>query len=115
MRYQPYALQRAIRQYGVQAQFYRAQTNEFGCEGRPQRVFCCAGLFHPSNSFLTLTVDNAGQIPTPKRPMLLIAATDEVRLNDAVLIHGKQYSVTGLDDVGGLGFCFDLSLQEVAP
>ena len=115
MRYQPYALQRAIRQYGVQAQFYRAQTNEFGCEGRPQKVFCCAGIFHPSNSFLTLTVTDAGQVPTPKHPMLLIAATDEVRLNDAVLIHGKQYSVTGINDVGGLEFCFDLSLQEVAP
>ena len=115
MRYQPYALQRAIRQYGVQAQFYRAQTNEFGCEGRPQKVFCCAGLVHPSNSFLTLTVTDAGQVPTPKHPMLLIAATDEVRLNDAVLIHGKQYSVTGINDVGGLEFCFDLSLQEVAP
>lgn len=115
MRYQPYALKRAIEQHGVQAQFYRAQTNEFGCEGRPKKVFCCAGLFHQSNSFLNLTVDNAGQIPTQKHPMLLILATKEVEINDAALIHGKQYNVTGLNDIGGLGFCFDLSLQEVTP
>lgn len=115
MRYQPYALKRAIEQHGVQAQFYRAQTNEFGCEGRPQKVFCCAGLFHPSNSFLNLTVTDAGQVPTPKHPMLLILKANEVRLNDAVLIQGKQYNVTGIDDIGERGFCLDLSLQEVAP
>lgn len=108
-----YTLSQAIKQYGRDFNVMRSTLNEFKepVGGTPVGSF--RGLFHTSAGFLDITLSEAGKIASRKYPQLLTLHTDKIQKEDIVTLEGRKYTVTGVDDIGGLHLCTDLSLREV--
>ena len=77
------------------------------------RVLERHGLFHEANGFLNVSLVEAGKVRTQKEPKLLIRYTKDVNKNDKVTVDGATYKVIGIDDLGNLHLCLDLSLEAV--
>ena len=50
---------------------------------------------------------------TQKEPKLLVRYTKDINKNDKVVVDGAAYKVIGIDDLGNLHLCLDLSLEAV--
>lgn len=115
--HQTHALSRLIETRGQQATIYREAENEFHESVGTQSIGDFRGLFHEANSYLGVSIAEAGKIYTAKQPMFLIvytmAHTDDIRKEDILEIAGRCFRVTGLDDLGNLGMFLDISLEVI--
>lgn len=110
---QAYNLNRAIERNGKVAEILRAGENEFHEPTAPATVCKLRGLYHTSNKFVDIKTGEAARIETRRYPKLLILYTEIIKPDDTVKCSGKVYTVTGVEDVGGLHICTDLSLKEI--
>lgn len=110
---QAYTLSQAIEQYGKSAELWRPGKGQYGSPGVPQKVTDLKGLFHTSNSYLNVTIQEAGKLSDNKQPMFLILHSSYPKKGDTLKISGHTFTVNTVDDVGMLGICMDLSLTEV--
>lgn len=108
-----YTLSQAIKRYGLDFDVTRSKPNEFKEPIGEEPVGSFRGLFHTSAGFLDISLAEAGKIASRKYPQLLILYTDKIQKEDTVNLENREYAVTGVDDVGGLHLCTDLSLREV--
>lgn len=107
-----YTLTQAIRRAGVDVEVTRPAKNEFGEPAGETLVGTLRGLWHTSSGFLDVTLQDGAKLYDRKYPMLLVAYTDAVQPEDIITRAGHRYNVTGVDDVGGLRLCVDISLRE---
>ncbi|MCR2023647.1 head-tail adaptor protein, partial [Blautia pseudococcoides] len=66
-----------------------------------------------ANGFLNVSLVEAGKIRTQKEPKLLVRYTKDINKNDKVAVGEVVYKVIGIDDLGSLHLCLDLSLEAV--
>ena len=112
--HQLHGIPQAITHHGVDFTVKRDVEDIFKESIWEQEIGAFRGLFHTSSSFLTINYQDKGQVFTEKKPKLLILYTDRLRVNDKIYTKdGRSYSVTGIDDLGGLHLCLDLSLKEM--
>lgn len=113
--HQTHVLSRLIETRGQQAAIYREAENEFHEPVGTQIIGEFQGLFHEANSYLGVSITEAGKIYTAKQPMFLMVYTMEhtadIREQDILEIAGRRFRVTGLDDLGNLGLFLDISLE----
>ncbi len=111
--HQIHTLQRMIQRHGVDFKVLRDGKNEFGEPSGEREICSLRGLFHASNGFLAITFADKGQVSTEKKPRLLILHYKDLQKNDLIVLEdGSSYRITGLDDLGNLHLCLDLSLGE---
>lgn len=111
--HQIYSLKRAIERQGQDAEIRREKLSDFNePSGEPEPVCTVRGLFHTTSLYLALSHLEAGQVRTKNQPQFLILYREDIREKDLLYIGQKPYTVTGIDDPGGLHLCLDLSLEE---
>lgn len=109
--HQRHVLERLIELRGLDAELSREQKNEFQEPGTPEKIGDLRGLFHEANGYLGINIAESGKIYTAKQPMFLIPYTDNVRKQDLIAVSGRNFRVTGLDDLGNLHLFLDISLE----
>lgn len=107
-----YTLSQAIKYHGREFTVTRPIQNEFKEPAGEKPVGSFRGLFHVSTGYLDISLTQAAKISTRKQPQLLLLYTDKIQQEDRVLLNGKLYTVTGVDDVGNRQLCTELSLRE---
>lgn len=112
---QVYQLRRAIERAGRTLTVTRPLKNEFKEPGKDSEIVVCGrGLFHTSAKFLDISYSVAGQAFTRKHPQVLMLYTDKIHKHDVVNIDSVGvFEVTGIENLGGLNLCIDLSLEAV--
>ena len=113
--HQLHAIRQAVKMDGQNCVFSRQGENEFHEPLGEIKILECKGLYHTSNelNYLSASVMESGKIYTEKRPKLLILFEDSVQLEDKVSISGAEHRVTGIDDLGNLHLCLELSLEVI--
>lgn len=107
-------LSRAIERNGTGFVVTRQKKNGFGdLAEEPEVILRGRGLYHTESVFLDLTPVEGGKTRTRRKPRLLILPQDGIQRGDALLIGKEPYTVTGLEDLGGLGIACDLSLEAI--
>lgn len=108
-----YALKRAIEQYGQNAEIKRDRKNLYGEPSEiPETICDFRGLFHTTNLFLALSHLEAGQKTSQNQPQFFILYRDDIKNKDLLYLGEKSYTITGINDLGNLHICIDLSLEE---
>lgn len=107
-----YTLAQAIKYHGREFTVTRPTLNKFKEPAGKEPVGSFRGLFHVSTGYLDVSLTQAAKISTRKQPRLLLLYTDKIHQEDQVVLNGKVYIVTGVDDVGNRQLCTDLSLRE---
>ncbi|MCD2492735.1 hypothetical protein LQE92_08850 [Lacrimispora sp. NSJ-141] len=113
MVHQLHQLKQAIKCRGMDCSFIRQGENEFHEPVGEVEVLSCRGLFHEANGFLNVSLIESGKVYTKKESKLLVLYHAELQKEDTVLIEGVRYKVIGIDDLGNLHLCLDLSLEVV--
>ena len=111
--FQVHQICRALERYGQQCSFSREIENKFHEKAWEEGWLKCRGLFHEANGFLNASLVEAGKIRTQKEPKLLVRYTKDIHKNDKVAVGETVYKVIGIDDLGNLHLCLDLSLEAV--
>lgn len=109
---QAYTIKRAIELHGQDCVIARMGTDQYGDETKPEQVHTCKGIFHAANQHLAIITEDAGQTFDSKLPRFLILYTTAVKVNDQLAVNGKSYTVVGINNMGELNICLDLSLKE---
>lgn len=109
---QAYTIKRAIELHGQDCVITRMSTDQYGDETTPEQVHACKGIFHAANQHLAIITADAGQTFDSKLPRFLILYTAAVKANDRLTVNGKSYAVVGVNNMGELNICLDLSLKE---
>ena len=73
-------------------------------------LFAGCSTFPPG--IWTFPLTEAAKVSTRRQPQLLLLYTDKIHKEDRVILGGKTYTVTGVDDVGNRQLCTELSLRE---
>lgn len=110
---QMYQICRTLERHGQQCSFSREVENKFHEKAWEEGRLKCRGLFHEANGFLNVSLVEAGKVRTQKEPKLLIRFTKDVHKNDKVTVGDSAYKVIGIDDLGNLHLCLDLSLEAI--
>lgn len=113
LEFQAHKICRALERYGQHCSFSREIENKFHEKAWEEGWLKCRGLFHESNGFLNVSLVEAGKVRTQKEPKLLVRYTKDINKNDKVAVDGAAYKVIGIDDLGNLHLCHDLSLEAV--
>ncbi|MEY8536664.1 head-tail adaptor protein [Blautia pseudococcoides] len=111
--FQIHQICRTLERYGQQCSFSREIENKFHEKAWEEGTAKCRGLFHEANGFLNVSLVEAGKIRTQKEPKLLVRYTKDINKNDKVAVGEVVYKVIGIDDLGSLHLCLDLSLEAV--
>lgn len=110
--HQLHSLQQAVRYYGIACPFFHPLKNEFSAPAGREHLLDCKGLYHPSNGFLSTIKADAGITSVPPAPKLLVLFNDKIQMYDQVTVRDVgDFVISGVDDIGGLHLCLDLSLE----
>ena len=123
-KFELYKLRRELKRDGTQFTFMRNSLNEFNEPGGdPIEVVTVVGLYHETNSYVTVTSQDGSTTRTEKKPMLLCAVEDivdkglqvgdYVDVQDNVYSESKRMKLTGIVDVLNFGIIADISLEVV--
>lgn len=72
------------------------------------------GLYHESNSFITVAASDSASVQRKKSPMILTLFDSTVKMlkqGDKVKINSVWYTVSGILDVQNYGVAADISLE----
>ena len=113
LKHQLYKLKRAMELHGKDCVFGRQGENEFHEPQGEYGIAKCRGLFHEASGYLGVTIVEAGKTYSGREPKLLIIFREDIIKGDILDIDGIKYQITGIDDLGNLHLCLDLSLEAV--
>ena len=113
--HQLHAICQVLKVRGQNCVFSRQGENEFHEPLGDEEVLKCKGLYHTSNqlNYLSSSIEESGKVYTDKRPKLLVLFDNRVQNEDTVSIGSSKYKVSGIDDLGDLHLCLDLSLEVI--
>ena len=101
----------AIKRYGVDTVFTRQLKDEFG-EPAGTETYQIRGIFHHSGeTFEAFDVAEAGRSRT-RREYFLLSLDGRGFDDDIVTLNGKQFKVTGVEDIGMEGRLYEYSLEN---
>lgn len=106
-----YTLSRLIEKYGITGKITVSKKNEYGEPVEDIPLKSLKGLFHTSTRFLSINLTDSGQVPTQRQLKFLVLFVEEIAENQKIEIDGTPYRISGVDDLGGLHLCLDLSLE----
>lgn len=115
-------LARAIRVYGNSFNFSRPITDEFKeLTGETAPILTVQGIYHEQVSYLTLTVEDRGAVPTKVQPYIMALAKDVLdstgkallQQGDTVEYKGHNFKVVGITNLSLVDIVCDISLEEV--
>ena len=72
------------------------------------------GIYHETNSFITVTASDSASVQRKKSPMILTLLDEEVKKlkqGDKVLINSVSYKISGVLDIQNYGVVADISLE----
>lgn len=120
-KFEAYKLEREIKRSGRTFAFKRQSVNDYGepIAGEDEVVYVVTGLYHESNSYVSLTTGDTTQHTSKKKPMVLCLFNDlhfskdgdKITTGDYVEFGCKKYEVTGFTDVQNWGIVCDISLE----
>lgn len=109
-------VKREIQIHGSVYEFRRDILNEYEePTGESEKVAEIKGLFHQTKGYVSRKVSDATTTQTKGQPMIMAVFEDvkSVQMNDKVVVSGKEYRVTGANDINNYGIVCDVSLEEV--
>lgn len=109
--HQIYLLQQAVRCRGQDFVITRQGGNEFHEPGEEKEICQSRGLLHEANGYLGISITDAGEIYARKEPKLLVMYTENILKGDMASDGKMKFKITGIDDLGNLHLCLDLSLE----
>lgn len=77
-------------------------------------IITVKGVYHETNSFITLSSTDSASVQRKKNPMILTLIDETVlslRQGDKVLINGVTYKIAGVLDLQNYGVVADISLE----
>lgn len=116
--FETYKLKRELKRSGIDYEFKRNGTNEFGEPlPAPVSIGTIRGLYHEENSNIQITTGDTTRTRTKKIPMILCLYEDTtslgLRVDDQVIINGKTFKVTGAVNIQEWNLIGDISLEVV--
>lgn len=117
-RFEAYKIKRELKRSGIDYEFKRKKTNDFGEPTGDSEVFgSLKGIYHEQNSNIQVTTGDTTQVRTKKIPMILCLYEDTARLalvvGDTVTINAKTFKVTGVVNIQEWNLISDISLEVV--
>ena len=117
-RFEAYKIKRELKRSGIDYEFKRKKTNDFGEPiGDPEVFGSLKGIYHEQNSNIQVTTGDTTQVRTKKIPMILCLYEDTARLalvvGDTVTINAKTFKVTGVVNIQEWNLISDISLEVV--
>ena len=108
-------VKRLIISQGQEFSFNRPGKNEFGEPTGTAETVKIKGVYHESIGYVTRTSSEGSRVRSKPSPMILALWDDgsKVKLNDSLLLQGKEYKVVGVKDVGESKVVADISLEVV--
>ena len=116
-------LLRHISWNGQMVTFYRYATNEYGeLTTEYTEINTFKGLFHDGGGYggmlnYEMYERDGGRTLTKMKPMILCAYEDakDLVVDDFVIINGQYYKMIEKNDVKGLGYVVEISLEVFKP
>lgn len=112
--FQKAKLSRIILVEGSNYVFTRDQLDEYGePTGDSPPVATIRGLWHESQSYVSLKKEEASTVRSKPSPQILVMADDarSIEQGDLLFTNGKKYTVSGIHDPTNLGVAADISLE----
>lgn len=101
---------------GKEYTFLRNQVDEYGEPiGALSNVATIKGIWHESQSYVSLKKEEASTVRSKPSPQILVMAEDAkpIQQDDFIEVDGQRYLVTGKHDPTNLGIAVDISLEVV--
>lgn len=108
--------QRMVQANGKEYTFLRNQVDEYGEPiGALSNVATIKGIWHESQSYVSLKKEEASTVRSKPSPQILVMAEDAkpIQQDDFIEVDGQRYLVTGKHDPTNLGIAVDISLEVV--
>lgn len=117
-KFEAYKVKREIRRSGIECLFYRNVLNEFNePTDDKEEVGKLSGLYHESNSNISIVMGETTQTRSKKIPMILCLWDDvkPIKLlpGDFMILNGKTFKVTGVLNIQEWNIIADISLEVV--
>lgn len=122
-RMQRYKVQKYINWYGLDLDFHRAKLDDLKQpvldeKGNPvtEVIQTIRGVFHKTGETFVLIAGDAGRIqnkPVPSVLAMLDEKTEDIEVDDWVIVEENMYKVVSVNNVGSLGLFADVSLELV--
>lgn len=116
LRFEKSKLQNQLKRSGVTYEIKRKAVNSFGEPSDVNQVITTLkGLYHETNSYITVNIGEGSQTRKKKQPMILclFADTALIRKGDYITIGGKEYKVSGVTNVQNWDIFGDVSLEVI--
>lgn len=113
---QRHKLAKSIDHYGRTYTFTRQKHNDFGePEGPPEDVLTIKGLWHETQSYITLASSEGSVVRSKPSPQIMVLWEGDFPLRQGDLLEYRNYTykVTGFHDPTNLGIALDISLEVV--
>lgn len=102
----------AIRKFGVDTVFSRAQKDEYGEPAEPV-TFSIRGIFHHTGErHEAFDLESSGRYQR-RREYFLLSLDGSGDADDICTIDGKTYTVTGVEDIGMEHKLYEYSLEDL--
>lgn len=117
-KFEAYKLKRELKRSGIDYEFKRKGTNEFG-EPTDELVpiGVIRGLYHEENSNIQITTGDTTRVRTKKIPMILCLFDDAtslaLKIDDFLFINKKKFKVTGIVNIQEWSIIGDISLEVI--
>lgn len=116
--FEAYKLKRELKKSGIKYKFSRAGKNKFGePDGEPTEIGEICGLYHETNSSVSIITGDTTQTRTKKVPAILCLYDDiallVLQVGDTVQINDKTLKVTGVVNIQEWNIIADISLEVV--
>lgn len=106
-------LQRLISKQGEEYTFTLMGENSYH-EPVEKEQISVKGVYHETNSFITLNSVDAASVQRKKNPMILTIldeSVSKIHQGDTVIIGNFKYRVSGVLDIQNYGVAADISLE----
>lgn len=120
-RFEAYKIQREIKRSGKTFAFKKPDLNDFGEPKRDENgnyIFQSGdlelnGIYHETNSYISLVTGDTTATRTKKEPMILCLYEDTagLKVGDVTYINGKMFKLTGVKNIQEWSIIGDISLE----
>lgn len=106
-------ISRLLKVNGLEYTFTSMRKDEYN-QPIDGETIAVKGIYHESNSFITVNTSDSASVQRKKSPMILTLLDDTVKMikqGDKVSINSVLYTVSGILDIQNYGVAADISLE----
>lgn len=107
-------VERQLKTNGLDYSFTKMGEDDYHQPIETDQKVSIRGIYHESNSFITLSSSDAASIQKKKSPMILCLMDENVKLlsqGDRVTINEVTYRISGILDIQNYSVVADISLE----